>query len=203
MKLSNIISNMKKAVKRKNLYYISLFVVVIIMVICLIFYFLFGNTQLGNLFGNAFAGCLTGLIIEILSNIKNRQIEIYDNLLEKYKELMNTADKIKSEISNFSKNEKLEILMVYDIYLLIISFFDELENTNLDFKLNNEVKMIIKEMRMEICAFFEQKTITKDREEYIEKLKLFPEICNEIIFILFFKFVELGEDKEEVEKGFL
>ena len=157
MKLSNIISNMKKAVKRKNLYYISLFVVVIIMVICLIFYFLFGNTQLGNLFGNAFAGCLTGLIIEILSNIKNRQIEIYDNLLEKYKELMNTADKIKSEISNFSKNEKLEILMVYDIYLLIISFFDELENTNLDFKLNNEVKMIIKEMRMEICAFFEQK----------------------------------------------
>lgn len=186
----------------KLYYYFCLLITFITMIVCFFLYFKIENQQWSNLFGNAFAGCLTGFIIAILGNIKNREITFYDKTLKKYIKLLNKCNKLNSDISIFLSNMKPDNKDIFIIYTSILSFLMEINEIELSYEdlIDTNIKNIINKMKNDIDNKFLE---NNNNEEYIKTIKIISQNLSDIQIILYCKISLLNVNKEQLKNKIL
>lgn len=123
----------------KKRYIITYLLLVLLSAIALILYIKIENENIQNIFGNISAGMITGLIIAILSNIKNKYI--YENTMKmkKYQSIIDKSHNIIiTQINLQTKSEitVLELIYLYsDIYNNIKDYY-EIEEKNIKIGFN-------------------------------------------------------------------
>lgn len=191
-------------IRGKTFYYITLSFLFICMLICLLLYFIINDQKINNIFGNAFAGFLTGLILEILSNIKKIELEFYGYKIETYEELYKKLDNVYNMVVDYKINSSDNLEKIHSIYENTINFFEEFKYLESDwyseldkeFNINNFVKKLSQSLT----------EIEKNSSTYILDKKEFANLVNvlfEIQIKFLYKLRKLSLDKVKFEDSIL
>lgn len=112
----------------KNKYILKYLIIIGLMILTLIAYFCFDYEEIKNLLGNIFAGLITGLIIAILTNIKNKYIFENTKEIEMYKDILNKSKIIIKEQVNLQNKEEIPILELINLFADIHNELEECYN---------------------------------------------------------------------------
>lgn len=183
---------------RRKSYYFWRFITFLGMVFCFYEYFHLENDKWSNLFGNAFAGCLTGFIVLILGNIKNRGIEKCDDIIGRYERLKDLTEQEIEMVSLFLKMDEFNALDVAELYKKIDTFLF-VASIIIDIHKKYDVKFIMSEIKYNDYDF----TVLEDRKSYLEKIEKTKEILCEIKELIKVEMLRLEAEKNILEKEIL
>lgn len=102
----------------------------LLTIITLIAYCIVTNVDIKNILGNIFAGLITGIVMSILSNIKNKYIEEKMKKIRKYQELLSDSQKDIITQINLQKKEKISISELLELYSNIYNYYREVNEIN-------------------------------------------------------------------------
>ncbi len=170
------------------------------MICCLVLYLYLSDEKISNLFGNAFAGCVTGLIVFILGNIRQREISYYDYVIKMYGHAQYAAKKTMEDITTFIGMYAFDVSDVKKVYNSIDTFFFIITRYSDIYEYcKYDSDYILKEMDYTHYDFTE----FEDREAYLKKVEWFEGEIVRIRIAIDKRIRDLENEKSDFEEDVL
>ena len=208
---------MNKRFKKLNQYITSyntiIIIIIIAMIVCWFMYWDCTESKKENLLGNSFVGLLTGLIIAILGNIKNRILINKNKTIDLYSNLFQNGNKIYKDIYLFDIYEYIDDIQIWNFYCRLYEFFNECNKINLPtfnkIKENVKITKLIENIHIKIEDM--RKKIENEnfygKEQYAKIFKNEIHSYNKSIKMLLIGLQEekelVNEKKETLQKSIL
>ena len=125
---------------KKIKYRITFIGITLIAIVVFIIYINICNGEIKNILGNIFAGLITGEVIAILSNLKNKYLYENTKRIKHYQEQINKSQDIILTQINLQTKEKITIVELIDLYTEIynnLKIYYEIEDIKIKECINN------------------------------------------------------------------
>ena len=205
-------NKIEKKIRKKSgrkLYYFSLIILFLCMLFCLSLYLIIENDKISNIFGNAFAGFLTGLIVSFISNIKNKEVQFYNDKIERYTDFSKNIKKINRTMTTYYNKSGYNISELSCIFSDIVNFLDECnsvfhDNWYIELEKKFDIYSFTESLHQEYRELMQTPPIYRlTPEEYANELSLCNRIFTDMQMRLNSEILDLLDEKIKLEEGIL